>query len=215
MNLTLITDAAPAGEPISVTDARAYLRIDGEGDTDQLQAMISAARLEAEYEHGRELARKQWRLSMDRFVSRYEACGYGGRTYAIGAFMQLGGDGIALLDPLVSVDSFTYRKIDGSTVTLVKDVDFIVDTDKHPGAVYPAPGKQWPDADPWPSSAVQITFTAGVTPDTCPATIKQGMLLLVTQWYEARIPFDPNSRFMTELPHSVTALFRNGKLWQF
>jgi hypothetical protein len=42
--------------------------------------------------------------------------------------------------------------------------------------------------------------------------IKQGMLLLVTQWFEDRIPFDA-IRSIAEMPFSVTSLFTSDKLW--
>jgi hypothetical protein len=112
------------------------------------------------------------------------------------------------------VDSFTWKAADGTVTTLTEDTDYIVDANKHPGIVCPAPGKCWPSGDMWPSSAVQITFTAGFTPDTVRATIKQGMTMLVSQWYEARIPFEA-VRFVAEIPFSVTSLFRNNALWKF
>jgi hypothetical protein len=42
--------------------------------------------------------------------------------------------------------------------------------------------------------------------------IKQGMLLLITQWFEDRIPFDA-IRSIAEMPFSVTSLFTSDKLW--
>jgi hypothetical protein len=179
--------------------------------------MITAARLEAENEHGRELSQKQWKVVFNRFPN-------GPWLADIATTLNLHGiidrqcvshsGVIDLLDPLVSVDAFAYRKKDGSTVTLVENTDYIVDTDRHPGVIMPAPGTQWPSVDLWPSSAVQITFTAGMTPGTVSSTIKQGMLLLVSQWYEGRIPFEA-IRFVAELPFSVSSLFRNNKLWRF
>ena len=221
MNLTIVTDTTPDQEPISVQDAKDYLRLANDLDDDTIQGLITAARLEAENEQGRECTQKQFTLALDRFpgggafplTGMFElgyTSEYGFRTYTF----WFNGSAIQLLDPLVSVDSFTYTDSTGTVNTLAVNVDYIVDPLKHPGIVCPMVGTQWPTADLWPSSAVQITFTAGFTPVTCPANVKQGVSLLVSQWYEGRIPFEA-IRFIAELPFSVTSLLRNGRLWKF
>lgn len=213
MNLTLVTDATADQEPLSLKEALDYLRIEHNLDNAQVQTMITAARIEAELESGREQARKQWRLTLDRFPVGYsEWMGLPVKVNGMNYWCKADGVKIVLLDPLATVDAFTYRKATGDVVTMVADTNYIVDTDKHPGIVIPASG-QWPTDELWPTSAVQLTFTAGATPETVGANIKQGMMLLVSQWYEDRIPFTA-IRFAAELPFSVTSLFRNGKLWR-
>jgi hypothetical protein len=218
MNLTLVTDTTPDQEPISVDDAKDYLRLDTDSDDNTIQALITAARLEAENEQGRECSRKQLMLALDRFPLAGLPgewwlpllAPHGTRNYRFGFDGRI----IQLLDPLVTVDAFTFKDSTGTVNPLAENTDYIVDPLKHPGIVCPMVNTEWPTADLWPSSAVQLTFTCGPTPVMCPATIKQGMLLLVSQWYEGRIPFEA-IRFVAELPFSVTSLFRNNKLWRF
>ena len=221
MNLTLLTDAGILDEPLLVTEAGDYLNQVPDSDLTLVQSLITAARLEAENENGRELAVKQWMLVLDRFptgggllaAAFYGYYGYaleGRRTYNFNVDPRF----IELLDPLVSVDKFTYKKSDGTVVTLVEDTDYVVDKLKHPGIVCPVYGAQWPGDTLWPSSAVQITFTAGFTPDQCPANIVQGMKLLIVEWYEQRVPFAA-IRFVAEMPFSVSNCFRTKKLWRF
>lgn len=218
MNLTIVGDTTPDLEPISLQEAKTYLRLDTSLDDGTIQGLISAARLEAENEQGRECAQKQFILAMDRFP--WAGCSgefnvelrsnFGSRFFPFG----WNGQFIQLLDPLVSVDSFVYFDSANTQHTLQPNVDYAVDTLKHPGVICPMPNTQWPTADLWPSSAVQITFTAGFSPITCPWNVKQGIALLVSQWYEGRIPFEA-IRFIAELPFSVTSLFRNNKSWKF
>lgn len=210
MNLTLVSDTET--EPITLAEAKAYLKVDITDDDATISGLITAARLEAENEYGRELPRKQFKLSMDAFPRGYcvEQANRGDRNYYFG----VGPSFIELLAPLYVVDSFTYKKSDGTVITLVENTDYIVDTDKQPGIVCPAYGMSWPDETLWPSSAVQITFQAGFAPGTCPRTTLLGMELLTSQWYTNRVPFEA-IRFVSELPYSVTSLFRNGKLWRF
>lgn len=221
MNLTLLQDASPSDEPFQVSDAQGFLVIDPSNATANLQEMITAARLEAENENGRELAQKQYKLVLDRFPTNSQFWAsfgasvagpyYGERPYNSYA----PGDGrIELLDPLVSVDSFTYRKSDGTVVPLVEDTHYLVDVDKHPGELCPPYGQQWPSDTLWPASPIQITFTVGLTPAQVPAVIKNGMKLLISEWYENRLPFS-GVRFVAELPYSVRSAFQYDKLWKF
>jgi hypothetical protein len=61
---------------------------------------------------------------------------------------------------------------------------------------------------------VQVQFKAGRPPANVPLRYKQGILLLVGQWYERRIPFEA-IRFVAELPFSVTSLFTADRLHRF
>jgi len=218
MNLTLVQDASAQDEPVTLAQAKAYLKVDIDDDDATIQSLITAARLEAENEYGRELPRKQWTLALDAFptgvgyqmVTPSMPPPYGNLQYGF----SYGPNFIELLDPLYTVDTFQYMKSDGTVVTMVENTDFLKDVLKHPGLVCPMFGQTWPTDDLWPSSAVQITFQAGYAPGTVPANLVQGMLLLTSQWYSGRIPFEA-IRFVAELPFSVTSLFRNGKLWRF
>ena len=217
MNLTLLQDAQPSDEPLGIEDVRRFLVIDSGTENADLQMMISAARLEAENENGRELAVKQFQLTLDRWpLNRnwtsfgLRAPQYNERPYSF----YLGDDGISLLDPLVSVSQVQYTQSDGTLVTLVANTDYIVDTFKHPGIICPTYGNQWPTGDLWPSSPIQIQFTAGFTPAQVPQTIKNAMLLLISEWYNNRLPFSAG-RFISEVPFSVRSGFTSGKLWKF
>jgi len=217
MNLTIVQDAQPTDEPLLISDVEQQLNLDSGTGTANLQQLITAARLEAEKENGRELAKKQFLLVLDRFPceSYWTSFGltppqYNDRPYGF----YFDGPNIGLLDPLISVDSFTYRTSDGTVNTLNSGTDYIVDTNKHPGEIWPAYGTQWPTATLWPTSAVQIKFTAGFLPAQVPAVIKNGMLLLIGEWYENRLPFTA-VRFIAEMPFSVRSAFQNNKLWKF
>lgn len=219
MNLTLITDATPELEPLSVLEVEQYLRLDNLTEADTLAILITATRLLAESANGRQLAQKQWRLSLDRFPNTRNVFSYPySSQYTDPMLFQfaVGPSYIELLDPTVTVDTFTYKTGDGTVVPMVLNTDYIVDLSKHPAVVCPPFGKTWPTTTNglWPSSAVNITFTAGFTPDTVPTSIKQGMMLLISQMFEQRMPFDA-LRTVAEIPYSVTALFAVGKIWRF
>src|SRR5437868_4599560 len=72
-SLTL-TERSPAlafNEPISVAEAQSYLKIPFTIADADLEALISAARFQAEILQGRDLVRKQWDLHRDYWPASY------------------------------------------------------------------------------------------------------------------------------------------------
>lgn len=176
LNLAVTSPVQSLAEPLTLAQAKKHLNLpdrspaDTEED-DMLADLISAARESAEIAQGRDLVTKQWELSLDHFEC-YQ---------------------IELRDPLVSVDLVRYRDSTGNYTSMVDGTDYIVDTAKHPGVVMPPYGVSWPSFTPWPSSAVTILFTSGID-DQSPfwidagKRIKQGMLLLISEWFNNRLP---------------------------
>lgn len=219
MNLTLITDATPEQEPLTTDEMEQYLRLDNMVDADTLAILITATRLVAESANGRQLAEKQWLMTMDRFPDTQHVFSYPFSSQYTDPMMfqfAVGPSFIQLLEPTTSVDSVSYKTGAGTVIPMVVDVDYVVDLTKHPAVICPPFGKTWPDTTNglWPSSAINITFTAGFSPANVPLSIKQGMMLLISQMFEQRLPFDA-LRTVAELPYSVTALFAVGKIWRF
>jgi hypothetical protein len=62
-----------------------------------------------------------------------------------------------------------------------------------------------------PGDATGAAFLASLP---CPESIRQGIALLASQWYENRVPFEA-IRFAAELPYSVTTLFSHDRLFRF
>ena len=63
MSLSLITP--PVGEPVTLADAKAHLRIDTPDDDALITALISAARARAEWHTGRAFMTQSWILWLD------------------------------------------------------------------------------------------------------------------------------------------------------
>jgi len=59
--------AGPAEEPVSLAEARAFLRLDGTAEDGLVTTLIAAARLHLEGTTGRALVRQSWRLVLDRW----------------------------------------------------------------------------------------------------------------------------------------------------
>jgi uncharacterized phiE125 gp8 family phage protein len=184
-----LTESSPEQsfeEPLTTPNVQAYLRIevdDTEGGL--LAGMITAARSAAELMQGRDLVRKQWDLTLDYWP-----------------------DGPVQLRPdLVSVDLVRSRDNTGAYTLLVEDTDYVVDASKKPGIITPPWGTTWPTYTPWPSSSLLVRFTSGLTFASSfwkgpGARVKMGMHLLISEWYNNRLPFGVN---VEELPYKIKA----------
>ena len=182
-------------EPLTLDEVKSFLKVPARSPADTLEdalisSLITGARARAEAEQCRDLVRKQIDLSFDYWPS-YR---------------------IVLGAPLVSVDQFSYLDSDGNTTILTKNVDFIVDNAKQPGLVTPPYNKTWPTFSPWPSSSILLRFTSGYGPNALfwsdlGAHVKNGMRLLISDWYHNRLPFDaPKEQY----PGAVNTLLSYG-----
>lgn len=139
MALTLIT--APVLEPVSLEEARAHLRIDGEYEDLTIRGMLRAALAELDGHHGwlgRAILTQTWKFTIDAFP-----CG-----------------AIRLpLPPLQSVTSVKYLDGAGVEQTLSSAL-YTVFTGPEPGFVEPVYGGTWP-VTRGITEAVRITYVAG------------------------------------------------------
>ncbi|MBN9588103.1 MAG: hypothetical protein BGN85_10995 [Alphaproteobacteria bacterium 64-11] len=158
--MSLQLTSPPTQEPVSLAEAKAWLRVESGTDEDDLiTSLIAAARVRCEWHCGRAFAAQGWMLWLDGI-----------------------GDGcIALpLPPLVSVDAVTLYAA-GDTAAVLDASGYQVDA---PGGrlifASPHPGLR-------AVNACSIAFTAGygVGADV-PAPIKSAILQTIAWLYEHR-----------------------------
>ena len=236
MHIKLVSDFGD--EPVSLDEAKVQCRYTASDQDPYIGGLVMAARVLAENHNGRQFTLKQWDLALDHWpstpvtgISAIPNPYFG--FWPSDAYRLLAGirpeiSGIELQPPLISVDSVTYKDINGAVTALIENKDYVVDTYKEPGIICPAPNASWPIVGLWPTSAIHIVFTAGMVPDAAAYMaqnppppnptpevgrhIKQAILMLVAQWFEDRIPFDA-IRNVAEVPFSVSALLESDKLW--
>jgi uncharacterized phiE125 gp8 family phage protein len=163
MALKLITP--PATEPIGLSDAMNYCRIDSDADVVTIQSMITAARQEAEKITRRQLITATWELRLDRFPKTI----------------------YPPMAPMQSVSSLKYLDSAGDEQTLVENTDFIVDTYSEPARIIPAYGMVWPPIYPV-FNAVRVQFVAGYGDNDTdvPQSIRNWMMVFFGALYEHR-----------------------------
>jgi hypothetical protein len=146
-------------------------------------------------------------LALDYFHGAGEE--FRGIGAGIPHFGCVGASRIELREKLVSVDLVQYRDSDGAVHLLVEDADYIVDRAKQPGLIAPMYGATWPEFTPWPSSAVLIRFTAGLSPteafwNDAGKRVLLGMKYLIAHWFIYRTPIEIVRGTVEEYPFSVT-----------
>lgn len=176
--LTLLSP--PASEPVSLPEAKDWMRVDIGDDDALIQSLVTAARQHAEDLLGRQFVTATWRLSLDCFP--------GGRA-GWGALLAPWAWDRAMVRlpkaPLQSVSSATYYDLAGTLQTLPATA-YDADPASDPGRLSLAFGQSWPVTRPMPG-AVRIDFVAGYgAAAQVPEGIKTAIKLLAAHWYENR-----------------------------
>ena len=178
MPLQLVTP--PAGEPVSLAEAKQHLRVDGGDDDLLIGSLITAARQAAETKTGRQLITARWKLVLDAFP------GPSLMQSATGTSFSLPGHAILLAKcPVQSAVSIEYLDMNGTTQVMPAS-DYVLDAACEPARLTPAFGKTWPPTLPQ-MGAVSVTFDAGYgTASAVPEGLKSWIKLRVGSLYGHR-----------------------------
>jgi hypothetical protein len=200
--ISLKRTVAPTLEPVTLDQAKAQCRVDGDDDDSLILLYIQAAREYAEARLGRAILEQTWRFSRSSFYPR--RFGRHG-LYALGSvsceefYFHL--PSILLPKPsLIAVLSIQYLDPTGALQTLDPS-QYAADADAEPARIVPAPGCCWPATLWHRPDAVQVTYTAGygATAADVPASVQLAILGLTAHWYENR-----ESTVLTASPNAST-----------
>jgi uncharacterized phiE125 gp8 family phage protein len=178
MNSILLT--GPAVEPVSLDEAKAFLRIEHDDDDDVITALIAGARLYAEAQTRRALITQSWRLTRD-------------------AWPQTGRIAVRPA-PLQSLDAV--RVHDGGSEAIELDVaGFFPDVAGSELVFAP-----WAMPQPGRAAGIELDVTLGYGDAAIdvPEPLRQAIRLLVGHWYENRGVVTPGTT--STLPATVPAL---------
>jgi uncharacterized phiE125 gp8 family phage protein len=163
MSSTLLT--APAAEPITLADAKAYLRVATDVDDDIIGGLIGAARSHVEAQSRRALITQTWRLVRDAWPPD-------GRLKVVPV-------------PLRTVAAARVYEADGSTLAIDTQA-FVADKAAAPAILsfmpwtLPAPGQ--------PAAGIEIDVEVGygASGAAVPEPLRLAIRILVAHWYENR-----------------------------
>lgn len=159
--------AAPATEPITVSEAKLYLRVDDTADDMLIVSLIAAARRHVELITGRALITQTWDGHLDAFPY---------------------GDIILPFGRAQSISAFTYTDINAATTT-VPSSTYTLDTDSDPSRIVLKYGETWPAVTLETKNPIKITWICGYGAAVdVPEGIKTAIKWTVADLYENRGP---------------------------
>ena len=161
---SVTVSTAAATEPVSVPEAKAFLRVDHSDDDALISALIKAAREIVERTCGRSMVSQTVTERMP---------------------YQTLMDGVELSrTPATSITSVKYYDTDG-TLQTVAAADYTARTDSEPGTIRLDEGQTDPDTDR--GDCIELIYVAGAaTTSAVPETLNTAIKLLVAHLYENR-----------------------------
>ncbi|MFC4724378.1 hypothetical protein AB6B38_06955 [Glycocaulis abyssi] len=185
--------AAPAA-PVSLSDAKAWLRVGHAGEDASITALINTAVSRVEAETGRALLVRNFRETLDGWpIRRLSGCG---SAFALA------------VAPAVSVEAV--RTFDrAGEETLWDAEEYRVDTSADPGRLIARAPFAFPRPGPL-AAGIEIDFTAGYgeTASDVPPALIESVLRLVAEGYAASEPTLATARGPARLPETVESLLR-------
>ncbi len=161
--MTAVLVAPPASEPVSLDEARAFLRLDTDAEDVLVASLVTAARAHVEGLTGRALITQGWRICREGWPRA--------------GVMRLAPA------PIVSVDAVTVFGADG-TPGVVDAAAWQAELRADPARLRFRPAALDRNAD----NGIEVDVTAGygTTADDVPAPLRQAIRMLLAFWFEHR-----------------------------
>ena len=193
--MTPVLLVPPIGEPVSLTDAKAWLRIDTNDEDALVTSLITAARGTLEAATRRLFITQTWRLSFDASPA-----------YGIASPFNFVG---SLTGPTLAIALAPVTSIVALRVYDAGDVPQIIDPATYRLGGAPDSAKIVSTSSPPPPgravAGIELDVVAGYGAATdVPQPLRQAMLMLVARWFENR--GDGGDRDASVLPPAVTAM---------
>lgn len=170
----------PAVEPISLQQAKAWLRVDHAADDELIAALLVAARVCVEAASRKMLVAQVWRLNFDEWPQ---------------------GDVVIPLAPLRQVNAV--RVYDGANVaSVIAPASYVVDAGAQRLRFLSAPRAPGRSLGGCEIEAV-IGYASAA--EGVPAPLRQAIRMLAARWYERRGDAQSDARFDT-MPGEIAAL---------
>lgn len=167
----------PALEPVSLDEAKLYLRVDNSAEDDAITLLIAAACGLFERETGLILIRQSWQLTLDKWPVR--SADSHRRVYLP-------------LRPILALSSLVVS-VGGEAVN-IPETDYHLDPAAEPPRLVELVAGLWPKPDV-PAAGITIDFDAGFGDgvDDAPAPLRLVVLKLIAEAYENRGVVEPGA----------------------
>ena len=190
---SLTRQTVPAVEPVTLSEAKAHLRVDTSDDDTYIGTLITAAREWCEQYLDRTLVHTQWVMRFDKFPDS-------------------GIEPVELPRPpmvtsgTATAVTVTFTQEAGPTSTY-STAEYRVDRNATPGTILPIYGTTW-TPHRQDDNAISVTWWAGygASGSSVPAAIRHAILMLLGHWYENRQATVSTGAVPQDVPFGVRSL---------
>jgi uncharacterized phiE125 gp8 family phage protein len=191
----------PVVEPITLAEAKSYLRITNSNDDAFITALISGVRRRCEEYTQRSLITQTWTLWRDRLLERNCRNAEQGGDLPVNYDPRLDEALDLPRPPLQSVSFMNSYAVDNSA-SQFSTSNYFVDTASEPGRICLNTGAIWP-VQGRRFNCYEIEFVAGYgsTGTSVPDDLKQGMFFLLKTLYA-----DKSKMYESDEPRSLTGV---------
>lgn len=186
---TLKIQTAPAAEPVSLSDAKLFLKVDSSTDDDLITSLISVARVQVENYLNRKLITQTWDYFLDSFPCDNSNQWWDG--VKDGALNQLHGSKNDIDIPLSPVSSITHLKTYDETDTAytMSSSDYYADIKANQfSRLSLRTGSSWPSTALRVANGIEIRAVVGygASGSNVPAPIIQAIKNTLLSLYDCR-----------------------------
>ena len=181
--MTQILINAPNIEPVTLAQAKDWLKIEGTSEDTLVSTLIVSSRLVIEQATRRMLITQTWRLLLD--------------VWPDGTCVEFP------VGPVQDIASIRVRDLAGNAAAVDASA-YVADLHRDPArVVFVSP----PPSPAWPVSGIEIDVVAGYgdSADNVPQPLRQAMLMLIARWHQNRGDALADASGMA-LPDPVVAL---------
>jgi len=193
--LRLALTVPPPVEPITLAEAKAFLRVDVSNDDALIGSLVMAARDACERFTGRALVMQTWTLFRDDWPGPARVDAHLSEGPQTGPFAAGRGTVIEIpKPPLLSIEHVKTTD-DADNATIWPAGNYLVDTASEPGRLIVRAGAALPEATRT-AAGIEISFVAGYAPDdsaspsdlaaNIPGGLVEGIRRLTAYLYENR-----------------------------
>ncbi|MGU3399804.1 phage head-tail connector protein [Brucellaceae bacterium D45D] len=174
--MTMFLVTPPELEPVTIENARAFLRLSSNSEDTILERLIKTARELVEAETGLALINQTWRLRVNRWP----------RSGRLALFKF----------PVTAITMVVAYRTDGTAVSFPPE-EFTLQDGRRPQRLYMAP---YPEAALLCGLEVDFVAGFGATAASVPEALKQAILSLTAHLYESRAGVDAAATPLTIPP---------------
>jgi len=196
----LVLHTAPASEPITLAEAKSYLRVDSSGDDALITSLIVSARMLCEEHMQRAIMSQTLQLFIDSTRDIDEPLWEGTRT---GPYLNYYKNYIDLPMPVISSVTHVKTYDDADNATIFASTRYYVDKARQPARVVLRTGETLPTALRV-ANAIEVQYVTGYSSaNAVPESIKFAIYQVLTYLYEHRGDMYEGK---TSLPATATKL---------